>query len=397
MVAQITLAAVAVALCVPTGGVAGVDRRFATVHSTAPALGERWQGDYLARHQPAGKSCDDAVRDPTAAALLSQMELLPKLREPAWNGYRPQDATYIFVVRPANANLSCGIVWQSGRVRTVLAMEAPPRFATPMFGFHSAGTPADAPGARTWTQPAAIDAQLTAAGIERAVLVPVNPAIKLPFQLTPLHLFDMAVHEAFHVFVQAPTWLGGRPAYPWPKWTAGPIDRAGLVSDCYGTDGSAVAPERGLLVEAAVAAFSGADTRQVCTSARESVRLRRDRWASTDRSASGGALSTASCRYREAVMELNEGVPDFVFWTTAHAVGAVGDQRLRQRLEAAQREVFYLTGSMQLMVLKRLAGPQGFAAITKRIAESASWRDGELLAILERELEIRCGPDAGGE
>lgn len=96
-------------------------------------------------------------------------------------------------------------------------------------------------------------------------------------------------------------------------------------------------------------------------------------------------------------MELNEGVPDFVFWTTAHAVGAVGDQRLRQRLEAAQREVFYLTGSMQLMVLKRLAGPQGFAAITKRIAESASWRDGELLAILERELEIRCGPDAGGE
>ena len=55
-------------------------------------------------------------------------------------------------------------------------------------------------------------------------------------------------------------------------------------------------------------------------------------------------------------MELTEGTADMVFWMTARDLGIVTDAQVRQRFSANQRDVFYLTGSMQLVVAQGARG-----------------------------------------
>ena len=47
---------------------------------------------------------------------------------------------------------------------------------------------------------------------------------ELPFELRPLRIFDIAVHEAAHVNVQAPVWNGQAGDHAWPAWTARPSE-----------------------------------------------------------------------------------------------------------------------------------------------------------------------------
>ena len=64
----------------------------------------------------------------------------------------------------------------------------------------------------------------------------------------------MAVHEGFHVNVQAPVWRKESGASLWPSWTTQQVNRGELATRCYGASGAAVAEERALLVDAAMAA-----------------------------------------------------------------------------------------------------------------------------------------------
>jgi hypothetical protein len=99
-----------------------------------------------------------------------------------------------------------------------------------------------------------------------------------------------------------------------------------------------------------------------------------------------------SCRQGEAVMELSEGLPDFVSWMASREAGIVSDEQVKQRFMAQQRDVFYLTGSMQLVVLRHLLGEGAFARLPQTIGGSASWREGELSAAIESALNDRCRP-----
>jgi hypothetical protein len=102
-----------------------------------------------------------------------------------------------------------------------------------------------------------------------------------------------------------------------------------------------------------------------------------------------------SCRQGEAVMELSEGLPDFVSWVASRDAGIVSDVQVKQRFTAQQRDVFYLTGSMQLVVLRHLLGERAFARLPRTIGTSPSWRQGELFATVESAVNDRCDPGAG--
>jgi hypothetical protein len=78
---------------------------------------------------------------------------------------------------------------------------------------------------------------------------------------------------------------------------------------------------------------------------------------------------------------------------TARELGIVDDARIQGRFNALQRDVFYLTGTMQLVVLRRLLGGE-FAQLTARLASSATGESGAISTALESALASRCAPAA---
>jgi hypothetical protein len=104
---------------------------------------------------------------------------------------------------------------------------------------------------------------------------------------------------------------------------------------------------------------------------------------------SEGGGAPRSCPVGEAIMEVNEGVPAFVAWLTARQLNVVTDERLRMQFNVQQRDNFYVTAMMQLVVLQRLLGDR-FTPMTEQIAASASAPAGSIFAMLETELARRC-------
>jgi hypothetical protein len=88
-------------------------------------------------------------------------------------------------------------------------------------------------------------------------------------------------------------------------------------------------------------------------------------------------------------MELEEGVPDFVAWMSAHTLGIVSDDRVRARFGALMSQPFYVLGAMQLVVLRHLLGPQ-FLNTTAQISSSSSWESGAIFSVLESQVERMC-------
>ena len=104
--------------------------------------------------------------------------------------------------------------------------------------------------------------------------------------------------------------------------------------------------------------------------------MRRKRWANVAAAArvplSGPDASTSgfecSCRQAEAGMGIDRGHGPTWSLDYGQGWGIVTDAQVRQRFEANQRDVFYLTGSMQLIVLRALVGERAFEEATVTIA-----------------------------
>jgi hypothetical protein len=257
-----------------------------------------------------------------------------------------------------------------------------PRLDTPLYGFYRPDKAAE--------QPQQLRNQLEAAGIREAVILPLDGAARLGLSMTSQSWFiDMALHEAFHLLVQFPARSGAGAADQWPSWTVPQPDRTQLAARCYGSVNpkeQRLGPERAALLAAAMSAATGGPLESVRRDTGAFVAERRRRWSDLSgiqvASEDGGA--SRSCADGEAIMELNEGVPTFVAWLTARSLGVIDDNRLRAQFNVQQRDVFYTTGMMQLVVLQRLLGAR-FTAATERLASPASSAGG-IFSMLEAEL-----------
>ena len=345
--------------------------------------------------QTAGSTCADPKQHPKLQPILELMDKLPRAAESVWRNYRPAEQTYVFFLKDAATEGACATVWSNGRVVKTLALVAPPSLQTPLYGFHVAPS---LPAPNRWRQPDAISKQLLDAGVQRAVLVPVEPEIKLPFPLAPRHLADIAIHEGFHVNIQAPSWAGTSPTADWPWWNKRHPDRQELVAKCYG-DGKAIDTEKEHLLRAVRTALSGGDQPSVCSAAKDFIRSRGERWAglgtttinvSEDVASKTQDARPASCSEGESVMELEEGTADFVAWMTAFNVGMVTQEQLLSRFGATQKDRFYLTGAMQLTLLRHLLGAD-FPTVPAKIIAEKSWDTGAIFTRLVSEVSARCG------
>ena len=147
--------------------------------------------------------------------------------------------------------------------------------------------------------------------------------------------------------------------------------------------------ERDYLLKAAITALTTGEMETVCVNARAFVEQRRKRWLSGVRVPSGSPGEAISCAQAESIMELEEGVPDFVAWMTAHQLGIVSTDRVRQRFDATMTQPFYVLGAMQLVVLRHLLGAQ-FPAATAQIASSSTWESGSIFSVLESQVARMC-------
>ena len=229
---------------------------------------------------PAGPAVASATTGPCAPVLdhdlfkgvvghMNKLKSAPVL----WNGYRPDQGHYVFTV-PGPERQRCAVVWRDGAIVDVLDLAVAPRLLTPLFGVllpeerikpTGAGAPDPAGGFR---QPDQLRDQLRGRGVSHTVFIPLGDLPKMPFQLGSFEHFDLAVHEAFHTFVQTPSWVGMDSAGAWPSWDRPYPDRLQLATRCYGSatpqEQQRLRAEKAPLVTAALGALTSGNAQTVC-------------------------------------------------------------------------------------------------------------------------------------
>jgi hypothetical protein len=236
-------------------------------------------------------------------------------------------------------------------------------------------------------QPESIRTWLEQAGIRSAVVLPIEVP-NFPIELTTLRKSQLAIHEAFHVEVQAPRWYASTGA--WPAWDQQP-DRPG-VQACYTSSSeveAALAREREDLV-ALVTGLLDSDSVRACSAGASFLSQRAARYGMLhDVHVARYDGTAGSCREAEAIMELEEGTADYASWVPLFELGQATRDQLLRRYRAIQQDAFYLTGNMQLHAV-RLMYPDSIAAVANRIATSDGPDEGSLTTVLRRALGAYC-------
>jgi hypothetical protein len=275
----------------------------------------------------------------------------------------------------------------------VIELAERPRLSTPMYGMISlAPAPRDSASAAlaaTLATHPATAALLQARGIERVVVLPVPVdfdrlgalgAALRQAGVDPTRMqADFAVHEGFHLHVQFPAWLSQPPLYAWPSWDRQP-DRQELRERCYAGSPAiqaALGDEHAALL-AAFDALDAADRRAGRDSAlahsRRFVELRAIRRSITDTVTVAQGDRRIPCALAEDLLELEEGVPQWVGHATTVRAGMSTRAGKRGSYAQLQPEAFYQFGPLQLWVLEGL-DPAVLRDLTEKIARSSSPND----------------------
>ena len=316
------------------------------------------------------EACVKGFSTDRVASLLAGLAELEAAGE-YWPGWKPSDNVTVLV------HERCAAVWDGGLVDWV-ELDEDVVWMTPMFAYL---LPEDLEGPdflEATRQPAAVR---TALDREQAVLIPTRSdhwLIRLVVNDTN-HL-QVAVHEGFHVAVQAPLWAGGEGL--WPAWDQQP-DRDGLGA-CY----ARVASEQEALVRMVEDMLGGGTG---CLAGREFLSARWSRHLALEGTTVTPADgSEGSCWTAEALMELEEGTADYASWVPLHDLGLATDEQLLSRFGATTDEPFYQLGSAQLFAMKRWHGADGFLELARAQAASASVEEGAIDRLFAQTLEERC-------
>jgi hypothetical protein len=186
-------------------------------------------------------------------------------------------------------------------------------------------------------------------------------------------------------------WLDQPARYAWPAWDHQP-SRPELVATCYGGKGAPLArDERAALFEAFGAVYRRRDRPAACAAVQRFLAARAARYASLADARVATAETPIGCEQAEAIMELEEGVPDYIANAIALDVGAVSLDQIEVGFQQPIIDPFYGHGAFQLLVLRRLLDRDGLRAATERIAKSADYRGG-----ITHELARPCGSEGAG-
>ncbi len=346
-------------------------------------------GEAAARPPAPPPECAPLWATPSTQAVVDTIRLATRRGPDLWPGYRP-DQVHIAIHAGENPQgESCVGLFQGGEAISYAALREPPGLGNPLYGLYvsydAAGGPMPSFG-RIASQPEAVSSWMASNGARAVVVIPVEPE-DFPMELPALLKAQVALHESFHVNVQAPHWMG-LPS-DWPTWEA-PPDRAS-TRQCYDRDDeiqTVFGEERTALTGLVVGLLDGA-LPEACDAGREFLE------ASSSRAAALSAVriemgdgTAGSCRDAEAMMEMEEGLADYASWVHLYEIGLATRAQLERRYRAQQRDVFYLTGAMKMHAASLLRGDPIPEART--IIESTSVQDGSPQARVEAALASAC-------
>lgn len=220
----------------------------------------------------------------------------------------------------------------------------------------------------SFTLPEQLNNYLEKNNIERAFIFKFNYNPKIISKLTDNRekFFDsdnilrivFILHEGFHLQITLPKWIEKKAGF-WPKWDIQP-DRKKLSGECYyGSDEikklyqqelNAIVKLFGLLYT-----DSNSSKMEIEQAAREFITTREKRYGLT----SGKNLSKVkeypmNCEESETIMEMEEGIPDFIAKFLTVETKLVNPAQVIALKENNVVDPFYSFGALQLMVLYRL-------------------------------------------
>lgn len=321
-------------------------------------------------------------------ARLFQVQSLPEL----YPGYRPAALPLILVYSADSGNQY--FFFQAGkRVFTARDQGAP---ALELYNYYY-------PRAKMQGMPLQLPPQLVsrleASGIQRALILRYNfssPALqKLLNQADRFydHLDDLRIyyilHENFHLHITLPKWIDKDPSIQWPSWDR-PIDRKKAATNCY--HGSAeieqvYRDELAAIVQLFALSYAKPGSAQALRAeAKRFIALRQKRYALTrERNLSpDSAAHPMNCAEAEAIMELEEGLPDYIGQTSLNRLGMQRPEQNKAFRESDIVEPFYHFGALQLMMLESL-NPPGMASLLRQLAGSKAYDHG-IFAIFQEKF-----------
>jgi hypothetical protein len=368
----------------------------------------------VAIHRPPATTdaCDAFFGSASVTRLVGYLARLPEIKMPLWTTYRAERHPVVLLGPAHPAAPRCALVQAGGREVARAALDESVTVQAGIFGFYAAAAPGPRAlpemvglGAVMRAAPAGLRALLARHALDRAMLqrVDFDPALLTALGVDPLRYVDTRevlsflwiVHETFHLHAQFPTWLDQPTAYAWPAWDRQP-DRAATVKTCYGgADGRQVGAERSALRAAFEALHLRGDRSAGCAAARSFVALRENRYQANAASRVASGAGAVSCEVAEAVMELEEGVPDYVARGTALALGLLSAERMLYAYDHPMTPLFYGFGGFELLVIRRLLGAAAMPALTERIAASTDHRGGVFGTLTRTVLDPAiCGPSS---
>lgn len=332
--------------------------------------------------------CADAWAD--AAAFQRGLEEATVSLEPVWGEYRLADGAYVVHAGDTNDGRACLGIIRGGKTTAYWISDTAPTLSTPLYGYHFPWTGNGGPFdglVESTRQPASIREWLTENEVPSAVIAPFDIE-GFPFEI-PLDMrVQVIVHEAFHVHVQSPRWLGTDG--DWPAWDLQPDRKS--VRTCYDADSTVTSlfeDERRALDSLVVGLLDG-NRRVACAGADRFLATRQERYVLLDSVAvpdhEGEPLT---CRTAETLMELEEGTADYASWSRLFHDGFFERDALLKRYRAIQAEPFYFTGAMQLHAIY-LVDPDAFGEAVHEIVQSLDPETGAITRILEERVAAFC-------
>lgn len=309
---------------------------------------------------------------------------------PVWIDYDGAETPFVLIAGETESGETCVGAWRGGEALAFAAVTESPKLLTPLYGYHfpypGNGGPFDGLVAVS-TQPDGVRAWLQEVGVETAIVMPVEIE-GLPFEVSALQKVQIALHEGFHVDVQARRWLDS--SSDWPAWDLQP-DRASLER-CYVGDPEVEATlvaERQAL-DLLIGALLDGDSAAACQAGEAFLERRSTRYRNlSDVGVSRHDGTITDCAEAEAIMELEEGTADYVSWPRLYDLGLASRDQLMGRYGANQNDVFYLTGAMQLHAVSLMQDGE-MSETARRIADSESFEVGSPTAVFEAALEAYC-------
>lgn len=366
-----------------------------------------WLVAFVAVALPGGslpaQTCGLAFTDTLSLRTIALLERAAA-QPPVWDDYSMERHPVLLLADSTHTGNGearvCAAIWRAGSALERISLQQRPQLATPLYGMLDVDSPAGsvAVAGALWRPNARDAATLRSHQVAQAVFLEVpldfsrlGDLGRMLSQANADPAFiqaELAVHETFHLYAQFPTWLSKATTfYAWPAWDRQP-DRRQLRDRCYRSTpdvASAVSAELAELLGAFDALYGESiDTSAALSRANQFVALRNRRHAMLDTVRIQQDDRLIGCREAEDLLELEEGVAQWVGHATMVRAGLRALERYRGSYAGSQPDVFYLAGPLQLWVLQGLLGDGAMRDLTAQIARSANRTDGALFAVFAR-------------